>query len=561
MNIEEIMKPYFDKKEEISKRPIEFENGQVEIINKYEDENKKLKEENALYQGEISALKARLENLRNNKAREIEEYVQNSLSDRPEFYAGYGAMIRKDLEQSYLKREKELEKEIEAKEAELKQKINNIYLEITVNNKLIEEEQAKKYPFYNVDVRELVDVKHDLRKKLISTKKDLENKLKEVQLDFDTVMLKLSTFKYEYDENHNVLNGKNYRALFEESNRLVEVKYNLQKELNKIEENLKITELTEEEIKILMMSMTELEKKEYESRKNSDSIISTVEQQQEEKIDSIISAVEELTSKEFAERGENTDELDSEEKVELKTEELNLPEPIEGTTVYETARKAIEEQQKLEESYSEFIKEVSKDILLSVDKLRAVKIEDGKYLTVSTPEKETENYVLEENSEEEKVQLVNGLYLNKKDVFKALNNYVRKNKDQSFTVKGIEQTLTVTRKSLKTVKEFLKECTVKKLFSEKKLSAFDIKRVFGKEKAEEYIKDDSSNKKVKMPTGDYILRTDIHEAFKALFVEKTSTWFETLKSKYMKYVTDTAEHKDQKEESAVDAEYEVVKTK
>ena len=43
-------------------------------------------------------------------------------------------------------------------------------------------------------------------------------------------MLKLSTFKYEYDENHNVLNGKNYRALFEESNHLIEVKYNLQSE-------------------------------------------------------------------------------------------------------------------------------------------------------------------------------------------------------------------------------------------------------------------------------------------------------------------------------------------
>ena len=81
MNLEEIMKPYYDKKDNIEKQYIERK----------------------------SFLNLRLENLRNNKAREIEEYVQNAVAERPNFYAGYGAMIRKDLEQAYAKKEQELE--------------------------------------------------------------------------------------------------------------------------------------------------------------------------------------------------------------------------------------------------------------------------------------------------------------------------------------------------------------------------------------------------------------------------------------------------------------------
>ena len=86
MNIEEIMKPYFDKKEEIENK--------LKVNNQYLEEKR--------------IIELRLERLRDNKEQEIEEYVKNAVSDRPDFYAGYGAMIRKDLEQSYVAREQEL---------------------------------------------------------------------------------------------------------------------------------------------------------------------------------------------------------------------------------------------------------------------------------------------------------------------------------------------------------------------------------------------------------------------------------------------------------------------
>ena len=515
MNIEEIMKPYFDKKEEFSKRP---------------DVNEQYKLENDTYEKEMLALKARLQTLRSNRNSEIEEYVRNAVAERPDFYAGYGAMIRKDLEQEYLKREKALELQIIG----LSDKINNNYLKMAENNKYTVTTNGvklSKESIHRVDVRELVDLKHDARKALIALKKELELKLQEAQLQFNIVMHKLTVFKHEYNENHVVINGKEYRNLFEESNRLIEVKYNLQRQLEKLEENLKLTELTEEEIKVIMMSMTDSEKKEYEERKKVDSIISTVEQL----------ASEETETKE--QENKNQSNIESTDDLEEQNTE---------SVIYESEKEEIEEQNRIEENYSEFIKEISKDVLRSVKKLRGVKVTDGKYLSVSSPEKETEDYELEE----ETAEIANGLYFNKRDVFKALNNYVRKNKGQSFTVKGITETLTVNRRSLKRVKEFLKECTIKKLFSEKKLSAFDIKRVFGKNKAEKYTKDvEVTDKKVKMPTGDYILRTDIHEALKLLFVEKTPTWLETLKSKFVR------KNDEITKDETLEAEYEVVKTK
>ena len=160
MNLEEIMKPYYDKKDNIEKQYIERK----------------------------SFLTLRLENLRNNKEREIEEYVQNAVAERPDFYAGYGAMIRKDLEQAYAKKEQELEQEI---------KDNDKY--------------------YRLDVRELVSIKEDLRKELISARKEIELQIAEVGVQLDSLKLKYARFEPVYDENYNMLNGDERAKIFNEN--------------------------------------------------------------------------------------------------------------------------------------------------------------------------------------------------------------------------------------------------------------------------------------------------------------------------------------------------------
>ena len=92
----------------------------------------------------------------------------------------------------------------------------------------------------------------------------------------------------------------------------------------------------------------------------------------------------------------------------------------------------------------------------------------------------------------------------------------------------------------------------------KKLSTFDIKRVYGKEKAEDYIKVDS---KTHMPSGQYVLLTDVYEAFKELFVEKTPTWKERFFSKFRKNEVQEINEIQDAEYEQVELEDEEVKTR
>ena len=556
MNIEEIMKPYFDKKEEFSKRHEVFENSQNETINRYEEENKKYREENESYEREIAAINVRLENYRKNRNAEIEEYVKNAVSDRPEFYAGYGAMIRKDLEQEYLNREKALEHQ----RNEFNDKINNNYLKISENNKLIEKANQTKNvvetnKFYNVDVRELVDIKHDLRKSLISAKKELETKLKEIELRFDAVMYKLSTFKYEYDENHNVLNGNEYRELFEQSNSLIEVKYNLQNNLNKVDEYLKITELTEEEVKVVMMSMSDYEKEEYNRRKcaPSEEIMVEVYEEPEKNVDTEI-------------RLEDNNDSSIKEKIAELDSELNKDKKSSTEqSIYEQAKAAIENEIESEENYSEFIEEITTDVLSCVKSLRTVEVQDGKIVEV-IPGKENKEYeILSDQSEQ--IEVINGLYLNRHDVEKALRNYKKQSKGRTFTVKGIDLALNVTRKSVNKVKDVLRKFSLRDLLNEKKISDFDVRRVYGKDTADEYTYYTVNEESL---TDNYVKVKDVYEAFKELFVEKTPTWLERLTSKFIRPelkeldevpYEDYEETEDTMTWDAKEPEYEVVKAK
>lgn len=555
MNIEEIMKPYFDKKNEFSKRHEFFENGQNEIISKYEEENKNYSEIIESYEKELAAINVRLQNSINNRSAQIEEYVKNAVADRPEFYAGYGAMIRKDLEQEYIKREKALE----AQKNELIDKINDYYLKIEENDRLIEEaEKTKKVgeinKFYNVDVRELVDIKHDLRKELISAKKELEIKIREVSLRFEAVMYKLSTFKYQYDENHNVLNSDQYRTLFEQSNSLIEVKYNLQKDLKQVDEYLKITELTEEEVKIVMMSMTDQEKEEYNRRKNLVQSIEEVLSPIEIETNNVIEEPTPIEVKEEIEEAEETivEPMEEANKEAIVNENENL--------IYEQASAAIENKIQEEDNYSKFINKISDDVLRSIKKLRTIKVQDGKIIQTNT----TKEYKVEGSLPEE-IELANGLYLNRHDVEHATKKYKKQSKGRTFTVKGIDLVLTVTKESVKKVKEALRKVSLQELLNEKKISIFDVKRVYGKEKAEKYV---NYNSNIELKTEDYIRVEDAYEAFKELLFEKAPTWVETVTSKSDKVEeskevqeANYVQVEDEMTWNAEEPEYEVVKAK
>ena len=461
MNIEQIMKPYLDKKEEFEKK----------------------------YIHDKKSLKLRLERLRENKASEIEEYVNNALNSNQNFYVGYGAMLRKDLEQSYAEKEAQLEKEI-----------------------------SDFDKFRRVDVREIADIKQELRKELFSAKKELEIRLQEVELNYNIVMLNLSKFKLEYDEQHRVLNGDAYKSIYAQADSLIDVKRNIEQELEKVNEYIAETELTKEEISVLMMSMTPWEKEEYDRRKSLNTVehdlnaveVETIPELEEE----IVENIEESETK-------FDDEVPTEEEVvESKPEEETIIEDeaiIEIPVDEDVVEEPVKANDELADALDDLLSEVFKDIIKSNKEMGVIKS--------SSIEKTDDT-----------IELNNGFYCNSEDLQKATKDYYKKNKGNKFKVKGIEEDLSVTRKGLRRLKKAIKKCSTLILLRDKKLSSYDIKRVYGKDKADEYEAElkEIGTIKTEHAEGSYVSAEQYRENLKHLFGVKRDSWLQRLASKLRK---------------------------
>ena len=416
-----------------------------------------------------------LERLKESKEQEIEEYVRSTVESNPNFYVGYGAMIRKDLEQAYLEKEKQIQDEIDNFDK-----------------------------FYTVDVREMVEVKEEVRKNLIAERKRLNNSLEEMKLSFDSIMNRLSNFKYIYDENHIVQNGSEYKKLFDESHVLIDNKNGIEKQLKQIEEYLSLTELTSKEIETLMRSMNPIEKQEYDRRKGLTNISVVQEPVVEENISELTDDSEEVIE-------ENPSELtgDSEEVIE------------ENTPIVLNKDEELTSEEIMQQSAVQLLDEVYSDIVSYARKLR--------YMDVNNLPEE----------EKEIIQLPTGMYLNESDLNKAIRKYYRKNKGKTYRIEGINKEFTVTRDSVKRLKEALKKCSAVKLVRDKKLGSYDLTRVFGREQVSE-IENIAKNPEeimtdrkieIGMPTGWYINGEEFIQKLTLLFETKKQSWIEKLSSK------------------------------
>ena len=462
MNLEEIMQPYLDKQKEINDK----------------------------YIIEKNFLQMRIERLKNNKEKEINQYIENAILENPNFYNGYGAMIRKDLEQEYANKEKTLELQL----------------------KNIDK-------FYRLDIRELVDIKWNLRKDLLNFKNKLELELKEQELEFENVNLKFARFKHEYDENHIPTNGEEYKKLFDRSHELVEIKYNIQKKLTEVQECFNSIELTQEEINIISMTLTPWEQEEYDRRKNIN---------QDEKINKIEEnnlKVEESVVLEKEQEQELEKETVLETKNQEETVEPELIEPQEPIFENENALQQINVEYNGDEivadSFKTLLETIYVDIIDSAKKIRVIKKDNNntKFVTMGSTDETTK-------LDAEIAELPNGTYLNKEDLSKALDNYRKQNKGTTFKVKGINTALEITKGTVKKVKQMLNECTIHTLMSEKKLGFFDIKRVYGKEKAEHYS---SEIKNSNAYAGKYIELNEFGNTLGNLFAEKSQSWLKIFK--------------------------------
>ena len=208
MSVNQIMQPFFDKK------------NQIDNYVKF----KQVKE----------TLELKLRDIRKNKYYNIQETLKKDFSNRDN-YLGYES-IRKDMEKEYLGEEQVLEQQIKKIETEME----NIE--------------------YNIDdKKQMPEIKEETRKQLRTLQRELKPKLDEIKTNFQTLMLRLSNFKYVYDENHVVQNGEEYKRLFEQVRGLINEKKDIEKQLNQIDEYLPLTELSSEDLEIIMIRVKDLQ--------------------------------------------------------------------------------------------------------------------------------------------------------------------------------------------------------------------------------------------------------------------------------------------------------------
>lgn len=499
--LDEIMKPYFDKLKEMEENQRERENRILETKTTISDMKATRLAERKNLEIELENLRVRnkisIKEFEEKKEREIEEYISSTLNSNSSFFASYGSMLRKDLEKEYDRKLEEMKAEFARKEADLIEKISKLKM---VSDEEREEKSTleqinKPYNFRNVDLRELVEIKENLRKKLLDEQKRLNYELKREQINFDSTMLAIDDFEYQYDPENRRGNGAERLALFQKSGKITDKMNEIKKSLKKLEEYLTLTLLTPEETKALMSSMTHWEKDEYNRRKVVD----------------IYSG---------ASKDKDSDIVEVEDPIKFDVEE--------------------QDDKVVAEDKSNLFQFMYNDIVNAANNLATIKInssngklgETERY--ISSKEK---NYDYELNGtidlEEKSVNLPCGEYLNIDDVMEAIENLYNKNKGRSFVVNSTGKEYKVSKFTIKKLKQKLKKCSRIKLIEEKKISKFDLFRVFGKHKSDKLVKEVemSSLDNVYVPEGEYISRDDLIIALDNLFTTKKLDWLRTVSEK------------------------------
>ena len=372
-------------------------------------------------------IKMRLERLRDNKEREIAEYIQNEVLTKPG-YVGYEA-IRKDLENSYLAKEQELENQIKI--------IDN---QIEENKKHIEKVEDDKKDFDKEEIEDAI-----VNYKNSGYRQNAYGYYFNVNID-------------EYDPDYRPWED----PLF----------------------NFKLNKVQKEKDLVGNASTTELDDVDFGS------LIPT-----------------------------NEEEIDALEQVR--------PPLIPNEEIDENIN--VEEEVVEFDNICSMVETIHDDVVSCLTRTRTLKLEKDELLYGKNNSKGYES-AGELELDPTQITLPNGTYINEKDIIKAFQNYRKQNKGRTFKVKGFDGNLQITRKSIRKFKKKLRECSMISLVKEKKLSISDIKRVYGKEKGEEYSKMiELGQVEASISAGNYVRFDEIINVINEAFTEKTPSWIDRFK--------------------------------
>lgn len=565
--IENIMKPYFDKKGEIDSKPSVLYKEKEDKKNQIEEIRKNRINRRKELELELENLRVRekivLDDFKKTKDREIEEYIDEYIKEhisevmasKSNFFTVYASMLRRDLEQEYDKKFKEKENGFKEQEEQLisEIKILKSVSDIEKEEKVNLENFKNKTDFIRVDLRELAELKGDLRKPLLAEQKRLNFELREQQFNLDNIMSKYSTFNYIYDNNNQLINSDELKELLFQKHSISKKIEEIQIALEKTEKYLKLTELTEEDTKSLRASLTPWEKEEYDRRKGNednnnnnnenDNIVENEEpvtSKSEEKDENI----ESITKREIKELTDNlinqTENILSNESKPNETKDLDKEDIIERDD-FVVADYKLENGKIITDKKSNLLKKVYNDIVGEIDKLRTVKFYESKgkldknEFYVGTSENNKDYFLngIVNVTEAESYELPCGEYFNLNDYENALNDFYNKNKGQTYVVKETKKQYKITNISLEKCKKALKKCNMVKLVRDNKITKYDLLRVFGKSKSEDIIKEVEIGtlKDSNLPEGEYIPKVEAIFALQNLFETKSLSWLRNISDK------------------------------
>lgn len=224
-NLNEIMKPYFEKINEINDVEISREQEKNEIYNSFENQILEIN-------GNINILKNRILRINENKEIEITKYIENLVSVNPTISEDYINRTKKGLEDEYKKQEDSFVNEIN----ELKRKREELE-----KNRLEKISEIDSRPNYiRVYQYELGFVKDELRKQLYQEKRKIELELEEENLNHERLIMELSNLPKENETDD--LDGlySKRKELFDKSHKSIEKTNELRSALDKISKYWKL---------------------------------------------------------------------------------------------------------------------------------------------------------------------------------------------------------------------------------------------------------------------------------------------------------------------------------
>lgn len=585
--LENIMKPYFDKKKEIESVSDTLENNKKlmskEIHNLKTSRIERRKELEVELENLRVRYKVTIEDFKQKQEREIDEYIEQLMGSNPHLSATYASFIRKDLEQQYNKKSEKIENDFKLREEQL-------ISEIKLLKSVSEEEKNEKndlsklnnsLDFSRVDLREMVELKDELRKKLFAERKrlnlellDLKEEqelyektsleLNENQLNLIQVMDKLSNFKYEYNDQNQVVNSDEWRKLYEESN-LISTKIqdltkllleknsvvhkinDINKSLERVEEYISLTELTKEETASVMMSMTPWERKEYDRRKSIKSLDIPVED-----VPQFINIYDlEFVKAQNAENKSVTSKTEQENFFETAYEGvmhiLDKSPKIKTHDVFEV--NAIDDENTTSvDSMEDLYTDIYNDIAKELDTMKAIRmiLDDGL-------NKNKRSFEIKENGEQnyvqvgvvdtrldsgETIELPSGELLSENDIIEGIEKIYNKNDHdrKTYVVEGSQEENKFSKNYVNKIKQALKKCTALKLVKEKTLQETDLIRVHGKEKVKNFFKKFNVALAVEKNTGEkyegnYIEKEDAKKILSELINKKSPYWTKKILAK------------------------------